>query len=320
MKQKASVRHVLIASSFLFALTPKLSGASSKSLPASCQVKAAHELLGAAKASVDQIIVEVKEQNARKLSLRFHKKLGDQRLFVQNILSKAGEVLGKPVETSLEASYLLQNAEGKKVVCPDLSFFPHYGFNEQYFLFFSLAGKKELGKLVISLVPSQNDWQIGYFHFRRTTHLGLSAQAWYEKAQELAEGPQKDEILAALAWQTASSLLVENPHFVYNDLEKIEADLSLQKVKASALARLQSTLKNQKLSDFTSLLIPGGPAILLKFVDPTLAFAKADAKTCQASKDLLEKEKMLLALKGLRCNFYEKALSEKEKKSDFLGL
>ncbi len=308
MKQK--VYALLVKSSFLFF-------SFSFVLEATCSIKPLSSLTKTLQEKVGRLKKELEQQNARKLAELFHERKGDIHLNLKASFTKQKEVLGEPFAVAIQHIFAI-DGEKTSLDCSAYKIYPHYGYSQQLLLLFSINGKTESGQVLMTLVPTKDDWRVGYYYFQRTTHLQKSAESWFLQARSWQKSG--DELLGSLAYQLALLLTLDTPHFVAKEHETMIKEQSLALLQEKWLAHLQADL-GPTLTAFSALMVKDGIGLGLKLAVGQQEYHTLDgAKACQELFARNKEKVWFKQIKGLSCSFFLKESQMQGAKVHFIAL
>ena len=133
------------------------------------------------------------------------------------MLSQAAK-LGKPLEVSYHSIWSLYDKTGapglKKCAENKVKLNSLYGYPLQFVAWLQLLGKKDLGRLHLSIVPEDGRWYLASLHATQWTHLKKDFRSWLQEAE--SDWNNKKYFSAYIKINLASKLIYPNDYFEYD--------------------------------------------------------------------------------------------------------
>ena len=179
---------------------------------------------------------------------------------------------------------------------------PLYGYELQYFLWLSVVGKKELGRIIVPLVKSRGKWVIGALHTRQWTHLGLDFNDWLSKAMQAQHVPMQ----AWALFDITLKLLQDSPFMRFPQL--IALRKAQQQVMSSAQwqAKIIQTARKHEVIFVNSIFTPDGVGILLRLHLAKVLSGRDLNRTCRDLLAIFKQQQWFKSFRGIKCSFVVK--------------
>ncbi len=176
---------------------------------------------------------------------------------------------------------------------------PLYGYELQYFLWLSVVGKKELGRIVVPLVMVRGKWVIGALHTRQWTHLGLDFNDWLGKAMQAQHTP----MLAWALFDITQKLLQDSPFLRFP--QRLVLHKAQQQTMPTAQWRAQITqvASKHEVLFVNTILTPDGIGILLRLQIAKALSGRDLNRTCRELLALFKQQRWFKDFRGIKCSF-----------------
>ena len=192
-----------------------------------------------------------------------------------------------------------QSVDELHCVADTLYLKPMYGHALQYFLWLSVVGKQELGRIVVPLVEYRGKWLIGALHTRQWTHLGLDFNDWLGKAMQAQSTP----MLAWALFDITQKLLQDSPFM------RFPQRIALHKAQQQIMPTAQWQQKILKIASqhevifVNSILTPDGIGILLRLHIAKALSGRDIDRTCRDLLANFKQQQWFKGLRGIKCSF-----------------
>ena len=256
----------------------------------------------------------------RSLLPHFHPKLNTKLEDLDKVTQRMKYVLGKPLEVSLfrlwEISNPNEDIEG--LLCDEDEAYkvnPHYGYKQHYVAWFSALGKKELGRVFITIVQENGKWNYGFFHFHKWTHMEQDYASWIKSGN--ADIVSKLDMSAYIKFSIAQKLLEGNPHFKIKKRIELDRFIKENLSKDEWLEKLRKLFPGQTILTAGSVFASTGVGILLRFeIKKELSTVKI-REHCSKQLAKLKSLNWFASIDGLKCSYV--ILGEPKDKEGHLG-
>ena len=140
------------------------------------------------------ILAAIKQEGHKALHALLHPRLQRSNIDLGAFFTRLRFIYRAPWTLNVTRLWELRPAQSVAelhCVADTLYLKPLYGYELQYFLWLSVVGKKELGRIIVPLVKRRDKWVIGALHTRQWTHLGLDFNDWLGKAMQTQQEPMQ---------------------------------------------------------------------------------------------------------------------------------
>lgn len=170
---------------------------------------------------VENLLVALKGGDAKQFKEMFHERLKVTRSFAEELLSKLNFRFKAGQKISVYKIWALNSPEGKPspIKCDEdfLSLQPAYGYPLQFFVWLQVLGQKEVGRVLVNVVPVKDQWYLGYYFSQQWTHNGKDYESWVKDARDsLAE----KKFLPAYAQLDVAKKLTKTNSYIKLEVEK----------------------------------------------------------------------------------------------------
>ena len=235
----------------------------------------------------------------------FHPRLAVSTGALKQIYIKIETNIGKKVEANIERVWALYTKDGSSedIECENDELFisPQYGYDFQYGVWVSILGAKELGKIFLSLVPTNNHLYIGAFHFQIWTHMKKDYIGWIKDAD--IDYKEKNLISAFIKYDLAKKLIFGKSFYRLKSESEIDKFIDENLNRKVWEQLLVDSLPSDTLIHATSILASKGAGLMLRFsLDKELS--SYDIKEhCKKVFRTLDKQQWFKKLHGVRCGY-----------------
>lgn len=254
---------------------------------------------------LSDIIRYLKQKEALKLKYMFHPRLRIGHEVIKKSLTKIHVTLDGKVEISPFRIWEITNPSGESVAAycsDDIHVYPHYGYEKQYAVLLQVLGKKNLGRIYLTLVHAKNKWHIGYYHFQRWTHLGLDYRSWYQKKVE-PKLKNKEYTSALINFDLATKLIRGNGHYQFNFYKQVKKEYDDLNAKFNWKQTVKDHFKSDEILLVASLYTEGGAGLFVRFLIPKEISARDITNTCTNHVRNLKLKPWFKGIDGLRCSY-----------------
>lgn len=251
------------------------------------------------------IVTAIRSEDHKGLRKLFHPRLQRGDLDLTEFFTRLRFVYRTPLTLNVTRLWELRTAQAvTELHCAADTLYlkPLYGYDLQYFLWLSVVGKKELGRVIVPLVNSKGKWVIGALHTRQWTHLGFDFNDWLGKAMRY----QHEPMYAWALLDITRKLMRDSPFIRFPQLTALaKAQQQLvpskqwqQKIKAIAAPHAVIFVN--------SIFTLGGVGILLRLHLPQALSGKDLSRTCRTLLATFQKQKWFKHFSGIKCSFVVK--------------
>ena len=180
---------------------------------------------------------------------------------------------------------------------------PLYGYELQYFLWLSVVGKKELGRIIVPLVEYRGKWVIGALHTRQWTHLGLDFNDWLGKAMQAQRVPMQ----AWALFDITQKLLQDSPFMRFP--QRLALHKAQQQIMSTAQWRakiIQTASSKHEVIFVNSIFTPDGVGILLRLHLAKALSGRDLNRTCRDLLAAFKQQQWFKGFRGIKCSFVVK--------------
>jgi hypothetical protein len=250
-------------------------------------------------------------KDATKLKNLFHPRLKMSGSRAAQLLSEVESSYGDKgkINLSLFRVYALNTVSGEpaNIDCPEdkLSLGTHYGFPVQFGAWFQLIGRRELGRLYITLVPGEKSWHVSAWHLQQWTHATRDAEAWVTDALNDSSKNLKPSAYAKL---DIAYKLLDGGKFVYLQLRsdiKATRD-SILPGEGAWLNVIKQALPQEPLTYAGTYLAPNGAGVLIRLAIDKEPNLESKQKACNDLSARILSSPWAKPLAGVHCDFAQR--------------
>lgn len=247
--------------------------------------------------------------SSRALLPHFHPKLNTKYEDLDKVIQRIKFVLGEPLEVSLFRLWEIENPnEGiEGIFCDDNKEYeinPHYGYKHHYVAWFAALGKKELGRVFMTIVKQDGSWKYGFFHFHKWTHLEKDYNAWIANGNK--DISNKKDMSAYIKFSIAQKLLEGNPHFQIKKREELDQFIEKNLSKKDWLEKVRQIFPGQTILTADSVFSSTGLGMLLRFEIKKELSTVEIREHCTKQLNELKKLDWFFDIEGTKCSYVVK--------------
>lgn len=268
-------------------------------------------------ALITRIVTALKDGDKKTLETFFHKKLQQNGIDLDDLFSRLHLIYRPPYKFSVARLWELKTAEAvDKLFCAKDALYlkPLYGYAQQYYLWLSVIGKKEMGRIVVALVAPKSKWTIGALHIQQWTHQGLDFNDWLVKAEAKKK---KKKMLSYAMFDIAIKLLQDNPFMHFPQKQNIRRVQQGVMVTSEWKEKIRSVAKKWHIIFINSVLTQNGVGVLLRVQIPKVLSGKEINGLCRSMLDSFKTHSWFADFSGIKCSFVVKG--EDPSKEGVLG-
>ena len=211
---------------------------------------------------------------------------------------------------------------------------PMYGYELQYFLWLSVVGKKDLGRVIVPLVKRNKQeakglsgvkqskqeakglstaqrskketrpahkaqWVIGALHTRQWTHLGLDFNDWLGKAMQAQQQPMQ----AWALFDITQKLLQDSPFMRFPQREALYKAQQQIMPTTQWQEKIKNIAKQHEVLFVNSILTPNGIGILLRLHIAKALSGRDINRTCRDLLAVFKQQQWFKGFSGIKCSF-----------------
>lgn len=254
---------------------------------------------------LQQLLRAIQIRKETELQPLFHPRLNVSIPAIVESFAKLDSLVGSPFEASVYRLWAFNTVDGSPsgLKCSDdaLTAFPQYGYPLQFGLWLQVLGKRELGRIYVSIVPADGKWNIGAFHTQQWTHFGKDFLAW---AQEGEQDARKNLKEAAYVKLDIAQKLLDTGSFI-----EVATQSDIVKARDALMTKVdwdQSVRKPLAGFDIIytgSLLVLDGAGILARVRVPGEISVVEIKESCKKMAQNIRSTPWGSVLGGMRCNF-----------------
>jgi hypothetical protein len=276
----------------------------SKSRAATCKVVSELKLdpyVREAFSELDTLVrtAQGNSDSMRKLILKFHDRLDMPLEKLQNNYLSQRQNLGSQLEYSLRNIWKISGEGSKQINCPndiEMLVRPLYGYSEQYVIEWQVLGK-DLGRIFVFFVQVPNkEWKIGFFRFKKWTHLGKNHAQWFEAAGE-------EKLSQFFMAQIAQKLVGEHTHIEYPLFKAYSDVLEVLFTRDSLVERLNQVFSVSDIVAADAIFIPEALALKVRFLLPAELSSKDLRQHCEGMLTKLSNLAYLSDFTAMNCSY-----------------
>lgn len=265
--------------------------------------------VGAIDKDLDQLIRDliaaIKKRKETELQPLFHRRLNVPIPAITESFAKLDLLLGAPFDVSIYRLWTFNTVDGTPagLPCADdgLTAYPQYGYPLQFGLWLQLLGKRELGRIYVSIVPADGRWNIGAFHTQQWTHASKDFLAWTEEGQADSRKGRKE---AAYVKLDIAQKLLDGGGFL-----EMAAQPDIVKARDAMMTKedwdqaVRKPLDGFDIIYTASLLVLDGAGILARARVPGEISVMEIKESCKKMATNVRATPWGAALGGMRCSF-----------------
>lgn len=182
---------------------------------------------------------------------------------------------------------------------------PLYGYELQFMVWFSLAGRQDMARVFMGVVPVNGQLYVGVLRSQMWTHNSHTPTQWVAQAdQELARG----DVMSAYVKYKIAQMLIDGGSYYKLALEtKIEEYLKRRNATQTWFSQVNELIvpqSSERLVKASPLLTQGGAGIYFKFGLQEEWSSKQINDHCQSLLKNLQKHQVMKHLNGIRCGYH----------------
>ena len=251
------------------------------------------------------IVSAINKENSKALQALLHPRLQRNQVDLGTFFNRLRFIYRAPWTINVTRLWALHTAESvAELHCATDTLYlkPLYGYDLQYFLWLSVVGKQELGRVIIPLVNSRGKWVIGALHTRQWTHLGFDFNDWLTKAMQAQAQPMH----AWALFDITQKLLQDSPFMRFPQRAALFKAQQQIMPTAQWQTKIKKTASPYTVLFVNSIFTPDGVGILLR-LQLTKALSGRDLNhTCRTLLDVFKQQQWFANLRGIKCSFVVK--------------
>jgi len=251
------------------------------------------------------IAKSIMERKETQLLALFHKRLNISHAAIGQVMTDMNNTYRAPFDVSVYRVWALNTVDGstKSLDCDAdrLKLYPLYGYTLQFGVWLQVMGQNELGRIYLSLVPTEDRWNIGSFHAQQWTHDSQDFATWAEEGVKNSQMGHKE---AAFAKYDLAAKLLDGGGFIDIAMrdEIVNARDSVM-TKDQWSASIKSAIKDWDVANVGTMLVTGGAGILVRIKIPKEISAVDVTTECLRLATAMIEHSWHAHLAGVRCNF-----------------
>lgn len=269
------------------------------------------EVAPSVNALIAAILTAIKKEDSKALHTLLHPRLQRRGTDLGAFFTRLRFIYRAPWTVNVTRLWELRPAQSvNEIHCSADTLYlkPMYGYDLQYFLWLSVVGKQELGRIIVPLVKQRESvkatkgkakWVIGALHTRQWTHLGLDFNDWMGKATQAQHEPMQ----AWALFDITQKLLQDSPFMRFP--QRVVLQKAQQQIMSTAQwqEKITKTASKHKVIFVNSILTPDGVGIMLR-----LHIAKALSghdinRTCRDLLAVFKQQQWFKGFRGIKCSF-----------------
>lgn len=258
----------------------------------------------------------ITSRNIPALTKQFHPRLQRAGIDLPDFFKRIEMIYRKPYKVNIARLWELQPAgEVEPITCAadSLQLKPMYGFKQQFFLWLSVIGNSEMGRVLIVYVPNtKTAWHIAALHSQQWTHQGHDFNLWLQQAG------QDKTMLAYVKYDIAAKLLQDSPFISFPQTKLIRSKQQQLISTANWESKIKAALQPRtQVLAIETILAAGGVGILLRLGLPSPLSGTDSRKLCASVLQQLQAKPWFQGFAGVKCSFVLKG--EDPSKEGVLG-
>ena len=249
------------------------------------------------------IINSIVAGKERPLQALLHARLQKQGVNLGEFFSRLQLLYRRPLSVQVARLWELETkSKVEELYCERDALYlkPTYGFARQYYLWLSVIGKREMGRVLLVLVQKDKRWVITALHTQQWTHLGYDFNNWLKQAV----ASKKQPMLAYIKYDIAAKLLQENPFMRFPQtaviLAKQQQLLTTNKWEETIKQAVGSLVLVHSLE---TLLTVEGIGVLLRLRLNKQKSGKETQRLCTQILERLQTRAWFQGVAGIKCDF-----------------
>ena len=254
------------------------------------------------------ILAAIKQEDHKALHALLHPRLQRSNIDLGAFFARLRFIYRSPWTLNVTRLWELRPAQSVaelQCVADTLYLKPLYGYELQYFLWLSVVGKKELGRIVVPLVKRRSKWVIGALHTRQWTHLGLDFNDWLGKAMQIQHEPMQAWVL----FDVTQKLLQDSPFMRFPQLVALHKAQQQIMPTAQWQEKITKTASKHEVIFVNSILTPDGIGILLRLHLAKALSGRDLNRTCSDLLAAFKQQQWFKGFRGIKCSFVIKGES-----------
>jgi hypothetical protein len=203
-------------------------------------------------------------------------------------------------------AWQIQNPDGSAapLSCDngDIQIAPHYGYENQMAIWLQMLGQSEIGRVYVGLVPHEEQWYVGSFHYHQWTHKGDNFELWFQRAQ--ADMTQELYPAAYVKLDMAAKLVGGSKFFelpIKDEIERLQQSVIEKKMWEESI---KTSLKDQKpIVHMGSIFASEGAGLLIHFEIEKEMTTQEIKDDCSKVTAALNQHKWFQSIAGVKCNY-----------------
>ncbi len=249
------------------------------------------------------ILTAISKENSKALHALLHPRL--QGIDLGAFFTRLRFIYRAPWTINVTRLWELRPAQAVEelhCVADTLYLKPMYGYELQYFLWLSVVGKKELGRIIVPLVKSRGKWVIGALHTRQWTHLGADFNDWLAKAMQAQRVPMQ----AWALFDVTQKLLQDSPFMRFPQRASLyEAQQQIMPT-AQWQGKITQIAGKHEVIYVNSIFTPDGVGILLRLHLAQALSGRDLNRTCRDLLAVFKQQQWFKGFRGIKCSFVVK--------------
>ena len=251
------------------------------------------------------LVAAIKKEDNKALRALLHPRLQKGNVDLDTFFKRLRFLYRAPWTLNVTRLWELRTAESvAELHCAADTLYlkPLYGYETQYFLWLSVVGKQELGRVIVPLVSSRGKWVIGAIHDRPWTHLGFDFNDWLTKAMQAQAVP----MYAWALFDITQKLLQDSPFI------RFPQRAALLKAQQQIMPTAQWQAKIKKIASqhtvlfVNSIFAADGVGILLRLQLAKELSGKDLTRTCSSLLAAFKQQQWFANFSGIKCSFVVK--------------
>ncbi len=253
----------------------------------------------------EKLLAALKNKRPKDLAALSHPRLGVDAKKANTLIESAYSRFGNVSDVSVYRLYAFNSVRHpeRMLECSSdgLTASTHFGYPIQFGLWLQIQASAEIGRIYISIVPTEKDWSYAAWHVQQWTHAEKDSEHYQEMADKFGKS---GKILAAYAHYDAAQKLLNGGELLFlqrrKDLEATR-DFALNK-QGSWLDRIK-ILTSPEIVYAGTALVPGFVGVLVRIAQAEQTNGKAMTDKCTALGQTFFNSNETDGLGHLTCDF-----------------
>jgi len=262
----------------------------------------------------EKLVAALRNKRSKELAGLAHPRLNVDSKKANTLIDSAFNRFGNVNDISVYRLFAFNSARHPdrilECTADGLSASTHFGYPVQFGLWLQVQGTAELGRIYVTIVPTDKDWAFAAWHVQQWTHAEKDAEHYQESATKYLKLEKR---LIAYAHYDAAQKLLDGGDLLYLQKRKdLEATRDHTLAKQGSWLEKMKTLASPEIVYAGTSLVPGAVGVLIRFAQTEQTNSKIMTEKCMVVGQSFFATNETDGLNHLTCDFTNTKLNSND--------